>query len=202
MPVSSQPFTKIKARAIRPAALLLAGALCWATMARAEEPQGGVVCLTRTSDAAETMGREVFGQNDISLNADETYTLTFWARSPEGLSLKVSAKASQPPWNAVGTPQKVDLTAEWQKCEVMLEPKGAVPGHTRLYFGFAEPAPGQIQLADIRLRNATTDDAKSENLMANGRFEEGLKTWYSEGVKPDQFQVTVQAPAEASGATK
>lgn len=185
--------------AFRKAAALVAGISLWAVVssARSEEPAGSVVCLKRASDTAETLGRQFFAQNDLNLNPDETYTLTFWARSPQGISLKISGKVSQPPWASVGTPQKVDVTPQWQKFELTVEPKGAVPEHTRLAFGFADPSPGEIQLADIRLRSASSDEAAAENLIKNGRFEDGLKAWYSEGQKPGQFQVEIPSPATA-----
>lgn len=185
--------------AFRKAAALVAGISLWAvvTSARSEEPVGGVVCLKRASDTEETLGRQFFSQNDLNLNPEDTYTLTFWARSPQGLSLRISSKISQAPWGSVGTPQKVDLTPAWQKYELTVEPKDAVPEHTRLTFSFADPSPGDIQLADLRLRSAASDEASAENLIKNGRFEDGLKTWYSEGQKPGQFQVEILSSAAA-----
>lgn len=177
--------------------LLRSGSLC---AANAEGPAGGVVELKRFGDTEQTLGRQFFGQNDLDLKAEATYTLTFWAKSPQGLSLKIWGKLSQAPWSAVGEPQRVDVTAQWQKYEVTFEAKGAEPGHTRLSFAFADPSPGEISIADIRLRDADSPESSAANLISNGQFEAGLKKWYFEGQRPGEFQVSVQSPTEAPAA--
>jgi len=168
------------------------------TMAEATGPAGMTVHLQRLSEVAEGSNRQFFSQNDVNLLPDNTYVLTFWAKSPQSLAMRVSMKVSQAPWSGVGEPQQVELTPEWQKYEVSLEGAGAVPGKTRLSFHFGSPEAGDIWLADLRLRNAAGDESSSENLIVNGRFEDGLEKWYSEGQRADVFQVNVQSLTEAN----
>lgn len=166
-------------------------------MAEGTAPTGNAVHLQRLSEMAEGSNRQFICQNDIDLQPDNTYVLTFWAKSPQSLSLRVSMKVSQAPWSGVGEPQQVELTSEWQKYEVSLEGTGAVPGKTRLSFHFGSSESGDIWLADLRLRDAAGDESSGENLIVNARFEDGLEKWYSEGQRADIFQIKVQSLTEA-----
>lgn len=166
-------------------------------MAEGAAPTGNTVHLQRLSEMAEGSNRQFICQNDIDLHPDNTYVLTFWAKSPQSLAMRVSMKVSQAPWSGVGEPQQVELTSEWQKYEVGLEGAGAVPGKTRLSFHFGSSEAGDIWLADLRLRNAAGDESSGENLIVNARFEDGLEKWYSEGQRADTFQIKVQSLTEA-----
>ncbi len=163
-----------------------------------EGPTGNAVHLQRISEAPEGGNRQFLCQNDINLHPDEAYLLTFWAKSPQSVSMRVSMKVSQPPWGSVGTPQQVELTPEWQKYEVSIEGTGAVPEHTRLSFNFGDAQAADIWLADFRLRGVGSDESSTDNLMSNARFENGLEKWYSEGQRAGVFQVNVQSLTEAA----
>lgn len=163
-------------------------------LAAGDGPAGSVVHLNRIDESPESVGRQFLCQNDLDLKPEEGALLSFWAKSPQSASMRISMKVSQPPWGAVGGPQQVDLTPEWQRYEVPLEAKGAEPGKTRLSFNFTKDQNGDIFIADVRLQN----ESSSDNLITNGRFESGLDKWYSEGQKPDLFQVKVLTLAEAN----
>jgi len=186
---------------VQAAALRLSACMALVTLplakSMAAEPEGGTAHLKRTVETPETVSRQFLAQNELDLKADETYTLTFWAKSPQGLSLKITGKMSKPPWAAVGKPQIVDITSDWQKYEVSLTAEGALPEHTRVAFSFGSPSPGDIWIADVRLRDSAA--AETVNLLANGKFEDGLAKWYFEGQRPGEFQIKAETLAEANG---
>jgi len=163
-------------------------------VASADGPTGSAVHLSRIDESPESVGRQFLCQNDLDLKPEEAAVLSFWAKSPQSVSMRVSMKVSQPPWASVGVPQQVDLTPEWQRYDVTLETNGAELGKTRLSFNFGKDQSGDIFIADVHLHN----ESSSDNLITNGRFEDGLNKWYSEGQKPDLFQVKVLTLADAN----
>lgn len=163
----------------------------------AADPEGSAVHLKRSVESPETVSRQFLAQNDLDLKPDETYTLSFWAKSPQALSLKITGKMSKPPWGAVGKSQIIEITPEWQQYEVALTAEGALPQHTRVAFSFGSPTQGDIWLADVRLRDSAAD--ATVNLLANGKFEDGLAKWYFEGQRPGEFQIKAETLAEANG---
>lgn len=163
----------------------------------AAAPAGNYAHLSRLEEG-DKPGSHLFSQNGIDLNPEASYRLTFWAKASTPLVMRVLTKFDQPPWKGLQD-KRVELGTEWQQHEVILSGAGAEPGHTRLEFRYAGPEPGEIWLADVQLQPEGEADAK--NMIVNGRFEEKLTNWYTEGQRPGIFVVDVQTPQEAAPAT-
>ena len=161
-------------------------------------PPGNVVHLKRLEESPESPAKHFLAQSDIDLKNDDAYVLTFWAKASPSLAMRVTTKNTRT-WAGLES-QRVDLGSEWQQCEVQLVGEKAEPGHTRLEFHYDGQEAGDIWIADVHLRLEGAD--KKENLIVNGRFEDQLNKWYSEGQQAGVFLIEVQTPSDANAAAE
>lgn len=167
---------------------------CTATAVRAEEgPTGNAARLQRLVEITEKPWAQLLAQNALDLKPGEMYRLTFWAKASQALTLRVLIKMDRPPWTGLQE-QKLDLGTSWEPLEVLLQADTADPGHTRLEFRYAGTEAGDIWIADVQLRPDA--DTSAPNMIQNSRFEEKLKNWYTEGLRPEAFVIQVE-PAQA-----
>lgn len=178
-------------------ALVVAVTIILPGLQAADAPTGNAAHLKRSEETPDQPWRHLFGQNNIDLKESESYMLTFWAKASQSMKLKVSTKVGQPPWAYFGLRTEVELSPEWQRYELTFDGKGSVPEKTRLSFNYGGTEPGDIWIADARLRVAGTDENSTENLLKNPRFDEDLQDWYTEGVQPGIFLVETQPVSDA-----
>ena len=164
-------------------------------------PSGNIAHLQRLEEVPEKPWRHLFAQNKLDLKPDQNYLLTFWAKSSQPLTLRILTKVAQPPWAGLKE-QKVELTTDWQRFELMFDGENTVPGQTRLEFRYGGQESGDIWIGEVAMHPEGSDQKSETNLILNGRFEDQLSNWYIEGQQPGVFLVGVQSVQDASAEKK
>jgi len=163
----------------------------------AASPPGNIVHLKRFVEEVDAPWKHFLAQNGVELKNGETYILTFWAKASTQCPLKISMKDNQT-WEGVGSQATAEVSTDWQKIELPLSGEKSEPGRTRLEFHYGNGNSGDIWIADIRVRPEGTDEKSPDNLITNGRFEDQLNRWYTEGQNEGGFLVEVQSLADAN----
>lgn len=175
---------------------ILAPSLAFSSFTQAGEPakpENAAGLIRETEDNAPW--KYQIHQNNLDLDPDQIYRVTFSARSASGAVLSVSTKVCEPPWTGFGLNKKVPLSGEWETFEFDFEARGAVPGRTRLTFNFADSQPGDIWLKGISVTPVDGGAGDSKNLVENADFAEELTGWRVEGRKDGVFAVKVEQAA-------
>ncbi len=97
-----------------------------------------------------------FYQNGLNLNNNETYTVTFWARSGENRLLSISANADEGDYHALGLDNRLAISPQWRKYSLAFTALHARKNHARLCFILGD-ALGRVELADVRLQQGAAD---------------------------------------------
>ena len=179
-----------------PPGLLLMGILplvfCWSALAEESRPEGNVFHLKRMVESSQPWKYQIH-QNNIDLDPERSYRVTFVAKASEPLQLSVSTKICEPPWSGFGLREKVDLTTEWQTFEYVFEAQGTVPGRSRLTFYSADSAPGEFWIDSVVVRPADAEADSTENRILNPGFDEELTDWRVEGARDGECVFEVQS---------
>ena len=186
---------------LRPFLLFITTALFATTGAFAQTaPTGNAVRLERLAEEPEKPWRHQIFQNDINLDPAENYLVIFWARAAAPTRLAISTKNGAPPWAFFGLRENIEIGTQWQRYQLPFSAAKAVPGKSRLTFGFGNKDAVKIWIADVAIQLAGRDRPK-DNLVADARFEKGLGAWYTEGRQPGVFNVDVFSVAAVDAET-
>jgi K+-dependent Na+/Ca+ exchanger-like protein len=90
-------------------------------------------------------------QTGLSLEAGQSYTLSFQARSPDSRSVNVAAMLDQPDWRNLGLRRTVKLSREWKAYRFTFVAHDTVANHDRLSFAFGAQD-GTLWLRDVALQ--------------------------------------------------
>ncbi|MFV0338627.1 MAG: carbohydrate binding domain-containing protein [Chthoniobacterales bacterium] len=133
-----------------------------------------------------------FIQNNIAIEPDKTYRLSFVAKASAPTQLIASAKIAQPPWKNLDLNQKVPVDTEWERFVFDFSGDGAVPNKTRLSFILADTQPVEVWLDEVSIVAIDTPDGEGINILSNSDFENGLDDWEVKGKQGEAFQVEIQ----------
>lgn len=163
-------------------------------------PTGNAVRLERPAEEPEKPWRHQIFQNDIDLNPAENYVVIFWAKASAPTRLSISTKNGAPPWAYFGLRENIAIGTQWERHQLPFSAANAIPGKSRLTFSYGDKSAVKIWIADVAIQLAGRDRPK-DNLILEGRFENGLGKWFADGRQAGIFNVDVFSVEAADAET-
>ncbi len=120
-------------------------------------------------------------QGGLLLAANETYAVTFQAKSDVKPPLSVNLGQAHDPWKVIAS-QNVTLTPEWQTFTVLLKTTEA-DDKARLSFTGLGSAPGRYDFADISLRTTAIEGSAPRTAFTRAEYgshtEAAQRDWFA-----------------------
>jgi len=90
-------------------------------------------------------------QIGLTLEDEQTYTLSFQAKADTERTVNVGARLDQAPWSFAGLQANPTLTTQWQQFDLGFHARGTLPEHVRISFNLNNEL-GEFHFANVSLR--------------------------------------------------
>ncbi|WP_404420972.1 immunoglobulin domain-containing protein [Nibricoccus sp. IMCC34717] len=157
--------------------------------ATADTGFNGNAAVTVKVTTASTEGWHVqFTQSNLSVTADQLYTLSFWAKSPTNAYVNAVLARASGDYGSIGPSLGLSLTNEWKQFTLVFTATSTESNARVLFNGFASTL-HTVQFANITLKaGGKLGGLKAGEALASGNIGTVLRTPTDGAASPGQMR--------------